>query len=79
MVDIAEPAAIGNKLETLRAELLADPYFKDVPSIQPEQRKTAVAFHANDDLPKVRREVFALLRNYHFHFSAVVRDKLGVL
>lgn len=78
LVDIATPEAIGEELEALRATLLADPYFKDVPSMQPEQRKTAVAFHAKDDLPEVRREVFTLLRDYHFHFSAVIRDKLSV-
>ncbi len=79
MVDIATPATIGEELEALRAELLSDPYFKDVPSMQPEQGKTAVAFHAKNDLPEVRREVFSLLRNHPFHFSAVVRDKVGVL
>jgi hypothetical protein len=79
MVDIPDPGTIVRELEGLRARLLADPYFKGVPSMQPEAKKTAVAFHAKDDLPEVRREVFALLQRHEFHFSAVVRAKSKVL
>ena len=79
LVDIPDLVTLNADLVALRAELLADLYFKDVPSMQPEAHKTAEAFHAKDDLPEVRREVFALLRRYHCHFSAVVRDKLRVV
>ena len=48
--------------------------------MQREARKTAVAFHAKDDLPEVRREVFALLKNSPgLRFFAVVTDKMRVL
>ncbi len=48
--------------------------------MQPEAGKTAMAFHAKDDLPEVRREVFALLRNMDgLRFFAVVKDKQRVL
>ena len=43
------------------------------------KRKTALAFHAKDDLPEVRREVFSLLLRHQMHFFAVVRDKLKVV
>ena len=43
--------------------------------MQPERRKTAIAFHANDDLPEIRREVFKLLSRQKVRFYAVVRDK----
>jgi len=67
-------------LEKLRSTLLADVYFKDVPSMQREARKTAVAFHAKDDLPEVRREVLTLLKNSPgLRFFAVVTDKMRVL
>lgn len=79
MVDIPDVATVSRELSALRAELLADPYFKDVPSMQPEAHKTADAFHAKDDVPEVRRAVFALLRHHEFHFSAIVRDKLNVV
>lgn len=43
--------------------------------MQPENRKTAVAFHAKDDLPEIRREVFKLLLKKNLRFYAVVRSK----
>ena len=79
VVDILDPGAIGRDLDALRAELLADPYFKGVPSMQAEARKTALAFHAKDDLPEVRREVFSLLTKHPVRFFAVVRDKQKLL
>lgn len=74
-VDIADPTTLAQELTALRLKLLADPYFAGVPSMQPEQRKTALAFHAKDDLPEVRREVFSLLLQHDVQFYAVVRDK----
>ncbi len=79
-VDIPDPAALARTMADLRAMLLADPYFSGIPSMQPDQRKTALAFHAKDDLAEVRREVFALLRRQTaVLFFAVVKDKRAVL
>jgi len=78
-VDIEDPPAVGQQLEGLRRKILADPYFKDVPSMQPERRKTALAFHATEDLPEVRREVFQFLSSQSIRFYAVVRDKRALL
>src|SRR3989304_2708348 len=75
VLDIPNPAVLQDELEALRQSLLADPYFKNVPSMQPEARKTALMFHAKDDVPEVRREVFSLLQNHEFLFMAIVRDK----
>lgn len=74
-LDIGDPDGLARELNALRAELLADPYFKDVPSMQSKNRKTALAFHAKDDLPEVRREVFKLLLRQDVRFYAVVRNK----
>lgn len=74
-LEIDKPEALGAQLTALREELLADPYFKAVPSMQPEQRKTALTFHAKDDIPEVRREVYRLLLKAGVRFYAVVRDK----
>jgi len=79
LVDIPDPVTLGHDLDDLRTQLLADPYFNGVPSMQPEARKTALAFHAKDDLPEVRREVFSLLLHHDISFFAVVRDKLKVV
>lgn len=79
LADSEEPSRLTADLAALRARLIADPYFKDVPSMQPEQGKTALFFHAKDDLPEARREVFGLLQRHLIRFSAVVRDKLAIL
>jgi len=79
LLDIADREALGREMEELRQALLADPYFRAVPSMQPETRKTTLSFHAKDDLPEVRREVFSLLLRHELRFFAVVRDKRKVL
>jgi len=61
LLDAPAPLALHTSLDSLRTQLLADPYFKNIPSMQPQQNKTAVAFHAKDDLPEIRREVFKLI------------------
>ena len=43
--DVADPASLATELTELRLRLLADPYFQGVPSMQPEEKKTALAFH----------------------------------
>lgn len=78
-LDVADPQALHAGLEGLRADLLADPYFKRVPSMQPERRKTACSFHAKDDIPEVRREVFRVLSGFDVRFYAVVRHKNALL
>lgn len=79
LLDVSEPEALSHEMEELRAQLLADPYFKGVPSMQPETKKTALAFHAKDDIPEVRREVFNLLLRHKLRFFAIVRDKRKVV
>ena len=56
VLDVPNPTSLAHDLEQLRLGLLGDPYFKKVPSMQPEQKKTALAFHAKNDVPEVRRE-----------------------
>lgn len=72
---VGDPATLRAELRSLRAELLADPYFRGVPSMKPYAGKTAVLFHAKDDRPEVRREVFKLLLRHDIKFYAVVRNK----
>jgi hypothetical protein len=75
ILDIPDPDALAGNLKDLRKLLLADHYFKEVPSMQPKSNKTALAFHAKNDIPEVRREVFSLLRSYDLKFYSVVRNK----
>lgn len=76
ILDVPNPEALSVQLANLHQELLADPYFRKVPSFQPQNHKTALFFHAKDDLPEIRREVFKLLIKHEgLRFFAVVRDK----
>lgn len=76
-LEVADPESLSKKLTALRHELLADPYFAGVESFKPERPKTAHGFHANNDLPEVRYQVFKLLRQMgsDLRFHAVVCDK----
>ncbi len=80
LLDVLDPIALKDSFDQLRTRLMSDSYFKNVPSMQPSNKKTALAFHAKDDLPEVRRDVFRLLHDTEgLRFFAVVADKLSVL
>ena len=80
LLEVPNPIALQHTFDDLRAQLMSDPYFNDVPPCRPSGGKTAVAFHAKDDLPEVRREVFRLLRGAEeLRFFAVVADKWRAL
>jgi len=80
-LDVEEPARLAAALTDLRETLKRDPLFASVESFRPERRKTAVLFHAKDDLPDVRVKVFDLLRSFGngLRFHGVVCDKAVVL
>lgn len=79
MLEVKDAGKLTRDLDEPREELLRDPYFQGVPSFKPANRKTAVAFHAKDDLPEVRREVFRLLARHEVKFFAVVKEMRQVL
>jgi hypothetical protein len=79
LLEVAAPEALGKELVELRLKMLGDPYFKGVPSMQADRKKTAKAFHAKDDIPEIRRDVFALLMRHELKFFAVVRDKRRIV
>lgn len=72
---IEDPRRATTELANLRARLLADPYFHNVPSLQPKAQKTAVAFHACKDLQEVRRDVFRLLPSFGVKVQVAIRRK----
>ena len=76
-LEVGDPARLSAELTKLRRALLADPYFAGVPSFKPEGKRTALGFHAKDDVPEVRYAVFKLLaeRKDDLRFHAVVADK----
>jgi hypothetical protein len=78
MLGIAEtpdPQVLADRLNVLREGLLKDPYFTGVPSMRSHAGKTALAFHAKDDVPEVRREVFKLLAEVDLKVFACIRRK----
>lgn len=80
LLNVLNPKMLKDSFDELRSRLMGDTYFKNVPSMQLSERKTALAFHAKDDLPEVRRDVFRLLHDTEgLRFFAVVADKLSVL
>jgi hypothetical protein len=79
LLHATDPGALARDLAQLRSQLLADPYFHKVPSMQPEAHKTALFFHAKDDVAEVRREVFAVLRRHPLRFFAEVREKRRIV
>lgn len=68
---IADPEPIRRALLDLQNEAVHDPYFQGYPSI----KKTAVAFHATDDLPEIRYLVFRALAGLDFQAQFIVARK----
>jgi len=78
MVQVTDAERLASEARELRSQILADAYFRGVPSLDPAKGRTAVAFHAKDDPPEVRRDFFKLLLQHEITFHAVVRDKRKV-
>lgn len=78
-VHLPDPGGVRQKLDALRRRLMADPYFATAPSMLPEARKTAEAFHAKDDLGEVKHEVFKLLPELGATVHVAVRRKNDML
>lgn len=66
-----EPEFLRDNLNRLHKEIATNSYFYGVPSIT----KTNLAFHAKDDIPEVRYEVFKLLNNLPFSCNIVIARK----
>jgi hypothetical protein len=79
VVVLPNPAEAARVLSDLRTSLLADPYFAGVPSMSADQRKTALCFHAKDDVAEVRREMFKVLPSLNPLVQVVIRDKAELI
>ncbi len=71
-IETQHPEPIRQAMLQLQREIVADPYFEAVPSLA----KTAVAFHAKDDLPEIRYRVFKLLSELEFKAQFVAARKI---
>lgn len=71
-VETQRPDSLRDAVLQLQHEVIHDPYFQDFPSLQ----KTAVAFHAKDDVPEIRYRFFKLLSTLDFTAQFVVARKI---
>ena len=77
MVKFKEPLQpIREKIEELKQQVIADPYFKDIPSIQKKINHKGFYFHATDDIPEVRKIFFEFINSLELSFEAVVGRKI---
>lgn len=74
-LEVGNLEALQTDLDALRAELLADPLLQAIPSMQLKAAKTALFFHAKDDVPEVRHAVFKLLLKHDLRLSVVIKEK----
>ena len=74
-LEVDDADALEADISALRAELLVDPLLQAVPSMKLDAGKTALFFHAKDDVPEVRHAVFKLLMRHDLRMSAVVKEK----
>jgi len=71
-VETIDPLSMRRTLLELQQQIINDPYFQNVPSLG----KTALAFHAKDDLPEVRFLVYKALATLEFKAQFIVARKL---
>lgn len=71
-IETQSPREVRRGILDLQKEIVQDPYFQEVPSLS----KTAVAFHAKDDLPEIRHLFFKLLATLDFRAQIVVARKI---
>lgn len=71
-VETQNPDSVRQAVLQLQQEVIRDPYFQDFPSL----KKTAVAFHAKDDVPEIRYQFFNLLSTLDFTAQFVVARKI---
>lgn len=76
MLKVNEPLSdVREKVKELQNEIVTDPWFKDVPSIQKQIAKGGYYLHAKNDVQEVRKLAFEFIRNLDCSFEAVVARK----
>jgi len=71
-VETDEPKVIRQGLQEIRDKIRKDPYLKDIPSL----KKSLQYFHATDDCPEVRQEVYKCISTFKFKSQFVVARKI---
>ncbi|MBU1006569.1 MAG: DUF3800 domain-containing protein [Candidatus Omnitrophica bacterium] len=71
-IETDEPKIIRQELEKVRDKIKNDPYLKNIPSL----KKSLIHFHATDDCPEVRQEVYKCISKLNFKSQFVVARKI---
>ena len=71
-IETDEPKHIRQELSRVREKIKNDPYLKDIPSIV----KSLKYFHATDDCPEVRQEVYKCISTLNFKSQFVIARKI---
>lgn len=72
MIEVSNPEPLRQAVLDLQGHLVSDPYFQDFPSI----KRTAIAFHAKDDVPEIRYQMYKLLTELDFQAQFIVARKI---
>jgi len=77
MLNIKEPLdPVREQVIALQNAIAADPYYRDIPSIQNKVGRYGYYLHAKDDVPEVRKQAFELIASIKCSFQAVVARKI---
>src|SRR5690606_12521079 len=71
--------AVRNKVLQLQKEILTNPYFAGIGSMEKKRQKNGFYFHATDDVPEVRKLFFDFIKTLDCSFEAVVAAKIPSL
>lgn len=71
-IETSDPTTIRQRINELKNEIVTDPFFQGFPSL----KKTAIAFHAKDDLPEIRYRFFKLISILDFKAQFIVARKI---
>lgn len=72
---IENPVQLRQDLNALREQFLNDPCYAGTPSFHPDEEKTAVMFHAKNDIEAVRLQVYEKLCTVSAKVTVVIRRK----
>ncbi len=77
ILKVKEPLEpVRRRVIELQQAIAADPYYKDIPSIQRKINDHGYYLHATDDVPEVRKQAFEFIASLKCSFEAVVARKI---
>jgi len=80
MVKFKEPLQpMRRRIIELQNRVVADPYFRDIPSINKKVKEGGYYFYATDDVPEVRKMFYDFIASTNCSFEAYVGRKLPSL